>query len=212
MNNFEPLAQAGNYRVSVVADYYPNEPENDHGCPVIWVEYTTWEGWRAADTGYGSESARGDGLPSDMADLIERMTSKHGIDDGLDILDRWLRVFHGGSLLVLDRPGYRDYGYVTYITERMAREVWGFEGAVLPEPEGDEWMDYVNGDVFLLKTEKKVMVSETVMDMDGNSETNVFERWDDTKDFVVSAYGCKAAKESAIELLSQYTDAKVEFH
>lgn len=155
----------GVFRAVVEHDYYPHEPENDAGCPVLSVDHTYRGRGDIEMTGYGSESERHDGLPMSLADAYSRIyhgpygyESPYSHAQTVEILDRWLRTFHGGSLIEFTSSVDRNSpNYIAYDTEAM-RHHWGLTGEALKvsEPKADEWEAYIDGDVYAVGVERAI--------------------------------------------------------
>lgn len=182
----------GVFSAVVVRDEYPSEPYNDFGCPVLQVNPRYY----SADVNrmsYGDESWRRDGISDTAEDALSKFISEFGLHEGMDVFDRYLRIFHGGSAVTYD-PGYHsDYYYVTYDTRAM-REFWGQTGDMLETsaPEMSEWEAYIEGEVYGIRVEVA-----TGFDVDGEPTD-----WSEVEDTAVwGYYGEDVAKSVAIEEL-----------
>lgn len=135
------------FRARIVQDETPEAPENEGGFPVVRLDrndcYT-----RADQTGYGDSSV-------DLVPALDHFLRDGRLDHALETFERYVRIFHEGAVTVLLSPGWRDYGYLTYVTKAMAT-TWGL--SILPEPEGEEWMAYVNNDVYGIVVEERTEV------------------------------------------------------
>lgn len=183
----------GIFRAVVEHDDYPDAPDYDYGCPVIQVSD------RDLETVSGSDSAEHDGLPMTLPEAIDRAMHDdyghhvRGLSEALEIVDRWLRTFHGGSLTTFSSSTYRGgYDYVTYDTRAM-REHWGQTDETLEAsaPDAPEWQAYIDGDVYVVSVERAV-------DFDGDGEPIA---WDVVDGPVGGYYGDDYAAESALEML-----------
>lgn len=201
MTYTETIEERGGYRARIELDDYPTEPEHDSGCPVLRVD----EG-RVAFTGYGSESYRGDGISHTADDALQKFVTEFGQSDGLSTFERYIAIFHGGKTVRHSGHGWREPDYIAYTTERMAREVWGQSEPLLLDADMDEWIAYVEGDVYGVIIEEKTVTKTFVYDREENV---VSDSVDDTWTEVESCwghYGTKWAEQAARESLGHYAD------
>ena len=193
-------SEDGTRRVRIELDEYPDAPDFPTGCPVLRAEVGIWSS-DVTHTGYGSESAAGDGLPNDAEDILTKFINDHGFSKGIDTFDRYLRIFHNGRAVRRDAYRYSDATYVAYITERMVREVWGstdIDTAIVPEM--SEWMAYVDGDVYVVITEERASVTERRERADGSVEVRERMEWEEV-DSVHGFYGYECAEEVARQMI-----------
>ena len=124
----------------------------------------------------GCDYARKDGLPYFIQDVLRHFvsnTSARNGRDALDITDRWLRIFHGGSL------EYRSTDDATWFSYRTAV---GDEAAGIGTEQGENpvfddlscWVNWAEGEVFWVITEESVDVSGS--DFDTITEWEEVER------------------------------------
>lgn len=148
----------GVFRATVRQDDYPEAPDFDCGCPVFRVSGNRfYTGLGLADEPeYGGDSWKNDGLvANDLHAAVDYFSRAFG-RDALEVTDRWLHIFHGGSLKTLssrvDRSGD---DFVTYDTRAM-RAYWGQTGEMLEtsDPEAEEWQAYIDGEVFTIAVEQ----------------------------------------------------------
>lgn len=194
----------GVFRAVVHHDGYNGlAPESSYDCPVVRIHDGTFRGGVAVDEDYGDESARHDGLSMSLGEAVNRVyrgsdgwSENAGVDDmrqSLEIVDRWLRTFHGGSLHEFGSTVHRGgYDYVTYDTRAM-RESWGQTGDMLETsaPSAEEWQAYVDGDVYLVTVEQ-------ADDFDDDGEPI---GWTEVEGPVGGFYGDDWAAEGALEAL-----------
>lgn len=180
----------GVFRAKVMRDEYPNEPEHDYGCPLIQVDSRGY-GYDVRLMGYGSESRKNDGIP-DAELALSRFVAEYGLWDGVEVFNRYLRAFHGGSADMRSIDNYSDYYYVTYDTRAM-REFWGQTGEMLETsaPEMSEWSAWIEGDVYGIEVERAVSFDE-----DGEPDD-----WESEDHSVWGFYGEQYAKEEALSQL-----------
>jgi hypothetical protein len=209
MSNYTDVVETrGEYRAVIEIDDYPSEPENEGGCPILRIDDFD----RITSTGYGSGSAKNDGLKgNDAESALSRCLSVAGnVSDGVAMFDRWLRIWHGGAATGYHLGYSREYGYVAYTTRAMAYW-WGQTDETLaahPEylvPELSEWQAYCEGDVYLATVQRKVKRNTTTTTLDGQylDETSE-DDWLDVEGPIGGYYGEKYAREAALEMLDAY--------
>ena len=183
----------GIFRAIVRRDDYPDAPEFEAGCPVYAYGDVSY-GYEMEDSPrYGADSDRHSGIdfPNAFAHFYERQR----FYDALGTLDRWLRIFHGGSLRQISSTVWQgEPWYLTYDTRAM-RAYWGQTGEMLETsaPEADEWQAYIDGDVYSVDVEQA-----TAFDDDGEPVA-----WESV-DFgpIHGFYGEKWAREEAEGMLA----------
>lgn len=193
----------GIFRAVVEHDDYPDAPDYDMDCPVIQAgDYH----FRAPDleTVSGADSAEHDGLPMSLPEAIDRaMRDDYGhhvrdLSEALEIVDRWLRVYHGGSLTTISSStDRRGSTYVVYDTRAM-RGYWGQTGEMLEtsDPDAPEWQAYIDGEVYVVSVERA-----TAFDEDDEPCG-----WDVVEGPIGGHYGDDWAAQAALDML----DAEVE--
>lgn len=193
----------GVYRAVLTHDDYAHEPDYECGCPVIEQPDRWGASW---DLRIGQDSARHDGLEHDITDYLERATERTGSrSDAIDLVDRWLRTFHGGSMVEVASTVHQGGPYyVTYDTRAM-REHWGQTGETLEtsDPSSPDWQAYIDGEVYL------VSIEQATFDLDDDG-TVLDTIWDvaDHPDAgpVGGHYGEDWAEEAAAEMLGYVVD------
>lgn len=155
------MHESGLYRTTIDYDNYYEEPYNDGGNPII--EFSR----RGASlTSYGSESAEFDGIKDGGAGTLDYLIGRHGTAEAVEIFTRYIRMFHGGEVKVIETNGYYDPGYLAYTTLSMAMQYWGFSSPeaakVHIEPTTDEWEAWMNGEVYHIALERRVEVHQTL--------------------------------------------------
>jgi hypothetical protein len=208
MSNYHDVVEErGEYRAIITDDEYPSEPENEGGCPILRIDDFD----RVDPTGYGSGSAKNDGLTRYSADdALRHFLRYESVSDAVRTFDRWLRIWHGGAAVGYHLGYSREYGYVAYTTRAMAYW-WGQTEETLaahPEylvPELDEWEAYCEGDVYLVTVERKVKRNTTTTTLDGKylDETST-EQWIEEEGPIGGYYGEQYAREAAVEMLAAY--------
>ena len=180
-------------RIRVMLDDIASRPDYDMACPVLSFSRHGFRGIVGREE-LGNDSMIRDGLPFDIVAAIEGLTSTMSLDTALDVLDRWLRAFYGGSLVTATSIHRSDDNvYVAYDTRAM-REYWGQEGDMLETsaPDFGEYMAWVNGDTYRAVREERVSPCEC-----DNCEASVWEE----VDAIHGRYGEDSAREGALEYL-----------
>lgn len=184
----------GVFRAVVERDDYAEAPEFECGCPVLRIDRGYhWGG--LGDVEYGQESERNDGLPLDITEVWGQMSdladSRH---DTIDLVDRYLRIFHGGGARIISSTIHRGGDdYLVYDTRAM-REHWGQTGERLEtsDPSAEEWQAYIDNEVYVIWVERA----------DGFDEDGEPISWTEVGDGPVGGfYGDDYAAEAAIEEL-----------
>ena len=151
----------GTFRACVRQDECPDAPDYEVAYPVFRVTSSRYYSGPGLDSKpeLGEDSAKHDGLPYDLGYAVDHFARTVGGRDTLDVTDRWLRIFHGGSLKVLSSTMHQGGDdFVTYDTRAM-RAYWGLAGVLLEtsDPEADEWQSYLDGDVYSVGIERQVL-------------------------------------------------------
>lgn len=147
----------GIFRACVRYDNYPNAPEHECGDPVHELNDDI-----LGDTPvYGSNPS-----DIDIAEAWSRLSElarphMRGGRDTIELVDRWLRIFHDGAAVMLKSPGWHETGYVVW-SARAIRESYGCEGDIADPrteagaPSAEEWTAYLEGDVYVVSVERQV--------------------------------------------------------
>lgn len=207
----EVIEERGEYRATITLDQWPSEPDFESGCPVLRIDGRD----RVEDTGYGSGSAKHDGLTTyEATDALAYFIANAGIPDGVGLFARYLRCFHGGDAVGYHLGYSNEYGYCAYTTREMARW-WGHTDTdtiplqrSLAEaliPELNEWQAYVEGDVYVYDIERKVITVTGTLSLDRDvlhplTEGSAWESVDSCSGY----YGEQYAREAALEALDGY--------
>lgn len=200
MTHTEIIEERGEYRASIVLDESPHEPEFEYGVPVLRLDPLYWGGARVSHTGYGQASSDRDGLEHTAEYVLGRFIDQYGVSDGVDIFERYIRAFHGGQVNVLSLGDSRHYGHVAYTTAAMASH-WGTDNLSADVEEYQAWLD---GDVFGIVIERKVVDFHEVRGLNGDLiRSEEIETWDEIES-VWGYYGERYATESAREQLDYY--------
>jgi hypothetical protein len=181
------IKEEGDLRVKIVLDECPSEPFNDGGCPVIRVD-SDYPSARFEHTGYGSYYDPG----FDPESVLARLEDTFGWREAIEVFERYVRIFHEGSVATYHLGWSREYGYVAFTTRTLAR-AWGIaDDRPVPEAELNEWRAYVEGDVWGYVVERKVDLSMT--------DCDVIESWEEV-DSCWGFYGEEWAEQAAVEAL-----------
>lgn len=205
-------AEGGDVRVSIARESYPGQPVFACGHPVLEV-YP--RGGRVRFTGYGALSEREDGIGhGGAAAILTGLVNRFGVYKGVGVFDRYLRAFHGGSAVMTNGCSYvQDFSpYVAYSTRAMV-ESWGnvlgsegYNAGIVPTL--DEWQAYIDGDVFVVVTERKAYRIVHRYAADGTPLSSGGEvEWLE-EDSVGGFYGERWAREEA-ESMVDYLAGKV---
>lgn len=187
------VKEEGDLRVKIVLDEYPDQPHDDGGCPVLRID------WRFGDvehTGYGDHYDPG----FRPADALGYFISQFDVTQGIEVFERYVRVFHEGSVVEYG-GGARGTTYVAFTTRTLAR-AWGVpDDQPVPDVEISEWEAYLEGDVWGYVVEKKV----TWQRLDSNGEPvfsvspcfiETWEELDSCWGFYGEEYAVQAAEEA----------------
>jgi hypothetical protein len=185
----------GVYRARIDRDIEPMEPENESGCPVVRIDTNRGYSFHAEMTGYGSESAAHDGIAWRVADVLDhfRQNTGSGTRETIETFERYLRIFHGGTVAERGPDNYADSTYLAYDTAAM-RQWWAGEGGTPTDDpaEMDEWTAYLEGETYGVSVERA-----TSFDEDGDPDG-----WEEVDGTVWGHYGETWAKQAAEEELS----------
>lgn len=168
---FETITHdSGEFRVRLVYDFYPHEPWNDGGCPILRVDSNSWGGARFEHTGYGDYYKSG----LDPERVLSHFAERFGYREGIEVFERYIHIFHEGSVETYHLGYSREYGYVTFTTRTLARE-WGIpDDQPVPAAEMTEWRAYCEGEVYGYVVEKAIDW-RPVNDEDGDDVMTTWE-------------------------------------
>lgn len=204
----ETLAN-GRFRVRIVREDPPSEPEHEGGCPIIQIDR---DPFGATMTSYGKSTVYTDGLPRGADEIIEHFANQINSlsfaslvsDEAIDTFERYLRIFHDGNLVRYGPDNSTDYTYVAYIT-RTLWEAWGNSPkSEVGKADMDEWISYLEGDVWGIIPEKLTTWAE--LGDDGKPTGKTRETWEKTTpdDATWGYYGEDVVKQEAEELLAYW--------
>lgn len=156
----ERVTPHGVFRAIIQRDEHPEAPDFEMGCPIVRIETNRGYTFRAEMTGYGDVSAAQDGLPDTAANILERFRQIDGYTrTAIDTFERYLKIFHDGSIYEYGPNQSTDSYYVAYVTRAMFVESWGNTGEVAPAEMG-EYVAWLEGDVYGVGVEKAIAFDE----------------------------------------------------
>lgn len=198
MSYSEVIETRGDYRVCIVADESPFEPESDGNPPLLRIE-----------RGKVSHAVSGGDTDALVEAAFERWTNRPG-DDGWRYFEKYLRAClgvttiqpwlseNGNWYVGYDTPAWREY---TWNTEEKAGPKWR-EHLAECDLIGD-WRPYTNGDCWDVVVEKRVTWTTSDPDYDDR------DTWEEVPDVPGgSIYGREWAEQEARELLSEFAPAE----
>jgi hypothetical protein len=193
----EVIETRGDYRAVIIREEGAHEPDSDFQAAVLSFDGSRWSTHIVAHTDAGK----------DFESAARRFTEQFGMSDGITILERYARIFHGTR-------DFRDFGYsysqdnVRYVVFDSAamREAWEYDGDEGAKGDAIEWQAYIDGDVYGVGVERARHWVSTTLYEDGDPE--VITRgvsWEETEDgFVWGYYGREYAESEALSQLDSY--------
>ncbi len=203
MSDKEIIKEEGDWRVTIKRDEYSNEPYDDGQSPLLRID----RGY-----GYGGRSAEhvmvGGMRPTDSDARIEEAAARWAGKP--DLFEKYLRAFHGATVIKWYGPNQStDYTYVTYDTPEWS-ECIGYDDKCAPRADYDgakavnmdEYIAYLEGDVYSFTVERKISVKETrEIGFAGEylrDEEYEYDTWEHV-DSCGGHYGYEWAKQAALE-------------
>lgn len=176
----------GRFRAKIERDENASEPEFDAGCPIVQLDYSR-NSFTTRMVGYGDESAANDGLPRPADEILDLFAGDSGdMRTAIDRFERYIKVFHGGTIVEYGPNQGVGYTYVAYTTLKMVTELWGNTDSEGINANMDEWISYLEGDVYGVMVERHI----AVLDKDG-------------LDFARETLGESSSYDQVVELASQ---------
>lgn len=188
----------GIFRAVLEHDEYGEAPDYDMGVPVFGYEFYGYEARLDDKPRIGSDSDDHSGI--DFPTAVSRFYEQVGyFSDAIELTDRWLRIFHGGSVREINSHVWQGEPYYLAYDTKAMREHWGCTGELLAtsDPSNAEWQAYIDGEVYVVKVEQAISFNE-----DGEPHG-----WDDIDGPVCGHYGEKWARDSAEEMLTWAIDS-----
>lgn len=133
----EIFVETDTHRVTINLDEYPEAPEDEGSSPVIG-----WDGYDGSvdQVELGSTYR----LPQSVLDAAQAFRNDH------DLFERYCRMFHGVTTFKYYET--RNASYVTFDPADWREHVGAHEGSISM----DEWIAYLQGDVYFVNLEQKV--------------------------------------------------------
>jgi hypothetical protein len=126
-----------------------------------------------------------------------------------DAFHRFARIFHGaGNVRVVRPSGYQNATYYVVFDTAALRDEWDGTNLLTAQTAHD-WQAYVDGYVYMVGVERRVIVHSVREYPDGTEETTDSEEWEETE-AVWGHYGEDYARQSAREMLEAYAPATTE--
>lgn len=184
----EIIEERTEYRAVIVADEDPHPPYNDGGFPII----------RLSGPWYDRRAEQVEGTSYELHPRITEAA------ETLDVYDfeRYCRIFHGTTGFAYRGPDRStDYCYIALDTAHW-REAMGLDRPV--EVEMTEWEAYIDGDVWGVVIERKVVTRSERLTIAGDHlGFEVREEWEEESS-CWGYYGDDYAREAAVEGLGHY--------
>lgn len=204
----EIVEEQGKFRAVIVNDECPSEPDWDGQAAVLSL-YTQHYSFDVE-----AKNSAGEGFEHALSHFNE-MTL-----DGLEVFERYLRIFHGTKGFSVIEADYRstDYTYIAFDTAKL-REEWGnsdeyldglaAEGKLdtLCKGDLDAWYAWATGDVWGIRVERSTGFVKTYED--GSVEDG--REWVTVEDTEVwGYYGQDDAEEQARAALRIEVEAEAK--
>jgi hypothetical protein len=199
VEDLDIIKENENYRVRLVLDEYPEKPYDEGATPILSREFhgygARWEAFNEAGEGF--------------AHALNELFDRFGRQDGEEVVERYLRIFHGAYSVTWDSSEYNRY--VSFDTAEWREKVgltdeWlnahSTERDKLSEGSLKEVMAWANGDVYGYIVEKKLSTYKTYTDpqtLEVVTEEED-EEWVEVEDgSCYGFYGREWAEESAVD-------------
>lgn len=197
MGEREVIETRGDFRAVIERDESPEAPDFEQQCAVIRFDVTR----HSVDVEPKTPAAEA------FKDAAARIFERYRYGVAPRYFERYLRMFHGTR-------DFRTFGYsympdsavyAAFDTAAM-REEWGCAEDYAEAAGGDAeaWQAYIDGDVYSVGVERRVIVHSVREYPDGTEKTVDSEEWEDADFFTGGFYGEDAAKEYAREALEGY--------
>lgn len=184
----------GVFRAVIEVDQYAEAPDFDMGCPVFRINTSRYWSYGVSlddKPEIGDSSWMADGV--DIHAALDHF-SERGNGRPLEMLDRWLRIFHGGSCTTIHSTMHQGGDDFLVYDTRAMRESWGQTGETLEtsDPESPEWQAFIDGEVFGIRVEQG-------RDFDDDGDPQVWDEVDDSACW--GYYSEEYARQAALEQL-----------
>jgi hypothetical protein len=177
------LETRGDYRVKLEVEEGPPEPYDDGQSPLLRLDYRGHP--EHVDVGT---------RPHDCDERIEEAAATWGADRDGDLLEKYLRAYHGVTQVVYYRNS--SYTYITYDDARWREAVGAEPGSASLE----EYKAWAEGEVFGWVVEKRVRWNRAEPE-DGPDDT--MDTWE-PEDSCGGFYGLDYAEKCALEALDGF--------
>lgn len=197
------IARSETFRVRLEVDLYPEPPHDDGSSPILRVNR---RGYSRTDVSQVEDVTSYRVHPR----IIEALERWAYVEDRGEF-ERYLRAFHGVTQIEWYAPYDGDYAYVTFDPADWREEMGLTDEYMAAHPDTDfrlasmdEWKAYVEGDVYYLVIEEKLITVDVMQD----DELDVEEEWEQI-DSLSGLYG-DDARQVAIEDLRAVAEAHGE--
>lgn len=208
------LESAPNFRARLVVDECPEAPYFDGGVPTYRVNVSPY-----AVGAYGSrlEHVYGEEARDVADEWWDRIVWSYGnradtLDDAVEFLDRFLRIFHGGGARVLSRGDSRSDSYIIVMTQAQLKQWSNGETSreiLEQETRTSEYLAWLEGEVYGIIIEQAGTETTVVRDMTG---TLIRESVTPTWEEIDSVWGFYGDPHDEISYIQSEARAMLEMH
>jgi len=193
MSYSEILKEENNFRVKLINDEYASEPWDDGHSPLIRIERRYSE---------SAEHVMVGSRPTGDDDRIAEAAARWSHPGDHAKFEKYLRAYYAVTQVKWYGPNdATDSTYVSYDTAAWREYVGAPEKSV----NMDEWISYLEGDVYGYRVERKVHVYQDKRIHSGDdfrTESTEYDEWEEV-DSCWGFYGHEYATEAAEEALSE---------
>lgn len=208
------LEDVPNMRARLVVEDYPEPPFHESGVPTYRVNVS-----RNTVGAYGSrlEHVYGEEAREVADEWWDRIVFSYSnradtLDDAVDFLDRFLRIFHGGGARVLSRGDSRSYDYIVVMTQAQLRNWCSGETSteiLEQETRTSEYLAWLEGEVYGIVIEQAGTETTVIRDMQGTViRESVTETWEE----VESVWGFYGDAHDETSYIQSEARAMLEMH
>lgn len=202
MEDFDIVKENENYRVRLELDEYPEKPYDDGATPILYREFKY----------YGARWEAFNKQGEDLVDELNALCGRVRREDEEEVIERYLRIFHGAYSVVFDSS--EENRYISFDTAAW-REEMGLTDEHLdrnPDIKRDELaegslkevMAWAEGDVYGVIEERRLnrhtvtVYTDPVSGDEVRKSDTEGEYWE-TVESVWGYYGRKWAEQAAEE-------------